>query len=54
MFQDDGDAMHVQPPLPEVSVHGEDGLPVRGELRLRGVFRSTVLQGQDLQRDTLH
>ena len=31
MLQDDGDAVHVEPPLPEVGVHGEDGLPVGGK-----------------------
>lgn len=40
--------MHVQPSLPEVGVHGEDGLPVGSKLGLRGVFGSTVLQRQDL------
>lgn len=49
MFEDDSDAMHVQPSLPEGGVHGEDGLPVGGKLGLRGVFGSTVLQGEDLE-----
>lgn len=48
MFEEDGNAMHVQPSLPEVGIHGEDWLPVGGKLGLRGVFGSTVLQGQDL------
>lgn len=50
MFKDDSDAMHVQPSLPEVSVHGEDGLPVGSKLGLRGVFGSAVLQRQDLEK----
>lgn len=49
MLEDDCDAMHVQPSLPEVGVHGEDGLPVGGKLGLRGVFGAAVLQGQDLE-----
>lgn len=51
MFEDDSDAMHVQPSLPEGGVHGEDGLPVGSKLGLRGVFGSTVLQGQDLETE---
>lgn len=51
MFEDDSDAMHVQPSLPEVGVHGEDGLPVGSKLRLRGVFGAAVLQRQDLQTE---
>jgi hypothetical protein len=31
MLQDDTDAVHVQPPLPEVGIHGKDGLPVGGK-----------------------
>lgn len=50
MFKDDSNAMHVQPSLPEGSVHGKDGLPVRSKLGLRGVFGSTVLQGQNLDK----
>ncbi len=42
--------MHVQPSLPEVGIHGEDGLPVGSKLGLRGVFGSTVLQRQDLKK----
>lgn len=49
MFKNNSDAMHVQPSLPEVGIHGEDGLPVGGKLGLRGVFGSTVLQRQDLE-----
>lgn len=50
MFKDDGNAMHVQPSLPEVGVHGEDGLPIGRKLGLRGVFGSAVLQRQDLEQ----
>lgn len=32
MLQEENDAMHVQPPLPEVGIHGEDRLPVGGKL----------------------
>lgn len=49
MFKNNSDAMHVQPSLPEVGIHGEDGLPVGGKLGLRGVFGSAVLQRQDLE-----
>lgn len=49
MFKDDSNTMHVQPSLPEVGVHGEDGLPVGSKLGLRGVFGSAVLQRQDLE-----
>lgn len=45
--------MHVQPSLPEVGVHGEDGLPVGGKLGLRRVFGSTVLQRQDLEKEII-
>lgn len=51
MFKDDSNAMHVQPSLPEGGIHREDGLPVGGKLRLRGVFGSAVLQGQDLREE---
>lgn len=51
MFQDNSDAVHVQPSLPEVSVHGEDGLPVGGKLGLRRVFGAAVLQRQHLQNN---
>lgn len=44
MFKDDSNVMHVQPSLPEVGIHGEDGLPVGSKLGLRGIFGSTVLQ----------
>lgn len=53
MFQNDSNAMHVQPALPEVSVHGQDGLPVGGKLRLAGVFRATVLEGEDLMENRI-
>lgn len=49
MFKNNSDAMHVQPSLPEVGIHGEDRLPVGGKLGLRGVFGSTVLQRQNLE-----
>lgn len=51
MFKDDCNAMHVQPSLPEVGIHGEDGLPVGSKLGLRRVFGSTVLQRQDLKEE---
>lgn len=51
MFQDNSDAMHVQPSLPEVGIHGEDGLPVGGKLGLRGVFGAAVLQRQHLEHN---
>lgn len=43
VLKDDGNTMHVQPSLPEVGVHGEDGFPVGGELGLSRVFGSIVL-----------
>lgn len=48
MFKDYSDAMHVQPPLPEISIHGEDGFPVGSKLGLRRVFGAIVLQRKDL------
>lgn len=51
MFKDDSNAMHVQPSLPEVGIHGENGLPVGSKLGLRRVFGPTVLQGQNLQKE---
>lgn len=48
MLQQQNDAMHVQPPLPEVCIHGKDWFPVGGELRVAGV-RPAVLQGQYLE-----
>ncbi len=53
MLQNDSDAMHVQPALPEVGVHGQDGLPVGGKLWLAGVFRATVLEGEDLMENRI-
>lgn len=44
VFKDYRDPVHVQPPLPEVSIHGEDWFPVRGKLGLRRVFGPIVLQ----------
>lgn len=32
MLQKDDYTMHVQPPLPEVGIHGKNGLPVGGKL----------------------
>lgn len=49
MFKDYRDAMHVQPSLPEIGIHGEDGLPVGSKLGLRRVFGSIVLQRKDLR-----
>lgn len=43
--------MHVQPPLPEVGIHGEDRLPVGGKLGMARV-RPAVLQGQHLRKMT--
>lgn len=43
MLQKDHYTMHVQPPLPEVGIHGKDRLPVGGKLGMAGV-RPTVLQ----------
>lgn len=53
MFQNDSNAMHVQPSLPEVGIHGKDGLPIGSKLGLRGVFGSTVLQGQNLEKQEI-
>lgn len=53
MFKDDSNAVHVQPSLPEVGIHGQDGLPVGRKLGLRGVFGSTVLQRQDLEKEEI-
>lgn len=44
MLQKENNTMHVQPPLPEVGIHGKDRLPVGGKLGMARV-RSTVLQG---------
>ena len=44
MFKDDSYTMHMQPSLPEISIHGEDGFPVGSKLGLKGVFGSTMLQ----------
>lgn len=48
VFKDDGNTMHVQPSLPEICIHGEDGFPVKRKLGLRRVLWSIVLQWKDL------
>lgn len=49
MLQKEDYTMHVQPPLPEVGIHGKDRLPVGGKLGMARV-RPTVLQGQHLRK----
>lgn len=49
MLQKENNTMHVQPPLPEVGIHGKDRLPVGGKLGMARV-RSAVLQGQHLRK----
>lgn len=47
MLQDEHQAVHVQPALPRVSVHGQHWLPVGSKLGVGGV-RATVLKRQHL------
>lgn len=49
VLQDDSNAVHVKPSLPEVGVHGQDRLPVEGKLGLGGVLRAAVLEGENLK-----